>query len=118
MSDKINQSTIDNGSINGISKDSFDKLSPEQKDIVLSGNNASRDKDKDGGWLGRFLGVNPRNASMHIAFIICGILLLFCAVDLLFSLYLKNGITSQVWELIFPVITLSLGYIFGKGDHK
>lgn len=116
MSDKINRGTIDDGSINGISKDSFDKLSPEQKNIVLSGNNDSRNKDKDGGCLGKFLGVNPRNASMHIALIICGILLLFCAIDLGVSLFRGSDITSQVWESIFPVITLALGYIFGKGD--
>ena len=118
MADKINESTVENNIINGISEDSFNKLNDEQKSIVLTGNNDAQNRNKDGGWLGQIFGVNTRNSSIHIAFIICIVLLLFCCIDLLHSFCKGNTLTSEIWNLIFPVVTLALGYIFGKGETK
>ena len=38
MADKINNNTVPDGTINGISESSFDKLNDDQKQIVLTGN--------------------------------------------------------------------------------
>lgn len=118
MTDKINENKIPKETINGISERSFNKLSDEQKKIVLSGNNETQNKDKDSGWFGKIFGANTKNASIHIAFIICCTLLFFCGIDLVHSFMWKDGITQEVWKLIFPVVTLSLGYIFGKGEAR
>lgn len=118
MIDKINNNTLDYSNINGISEKSFNKLNDEQKNTVLTGNNEAQNKGKDGGWFGKVLGVNTRNSSIHIAFIICCVLLLFCGIDLIHSFEEDKSITAEIWNLIFPTVTLALGYIFGKGESK
>lgn len=116
MADKINKNTLPDGTINGISESSFDKLNDDQKQIVLAGNNDVVNKEKDAGRMGKFLGANTKNASIHITLLICGVLLVLCIIDLFHSYKPEQELTSEVWNLIFPVITLALGYIFGKGE--
>ena len=116
MADKINNNTVPDGTINGISESSFDKLNDDQKQIVLTGKNNVVNKEKDAGRMGKFFGANTKNASIHITLLICGILLVLCIIDLFHSYKPDQELTSEVWNLIFPVITLALGYIFGKGE--
>lgn len=116
MADKINKST--SGTIGGIHPREFNKLTDEQKKIAIIGDNEFKTKKQEGGVLGEFFGTNIKNASIHIAFVICIVLLIFCGVDLVHSFFGKNKITSEMWNLIFPVVTLALGYIFGKGENK
>lgn len=118
MADKINKNTVPDGTINGISERSFNKLNDDQKEIVLAGNNDAVNKEKDSGKLGEIFGANVKNASIHIALIICVILLLICGIDLIHSYCPKQELTIEVWNLVFPIITLALGYIFGKGEDK
>lgn len=118
MNDTLNTDAFSQNTINHVPVRSFDQLNDAQKTIVLTGNNARSKKEKDSGFMGKFLGANPKNASIHIALIICVILLVFCLVDLLQSYRPQSAISSQVWDYVFPVITLSLGYIFGKSEIK
>lgn len=113
---EINSTTCLSCNINGVSNESFDKLNDEQKKIVLNGNNDAIAKDKDAGILGRFLGSNTKNAVIHIALLICIVLLFICFVDMIHAFATNKTITSEIWNLVFPIITLSLGYIFGKSD--
>ena len=114
---KPTQSSIPSDSINGISEKSFNKLNDEQKQLVLIGNNDIQTKNTESDILGQFFGSNTKNASIHIAFLICIVSLIFCGIDLIHSFASNQPITSEIWDLIFPVITLSLGYIFGKGEQ-
>lgn len=118
MTDKINEGTLKEHDINGISEKSFNSLNDEQKNIVLAGHNSAEEKKKEGGKFGEIFGTNPKNASIHIAFVICGALLTLCAFDLFHSFCKDNTLTSEVWNLVFPVVTLALGYIFGKGENS
>ena len=90
--------------------------SDAKKDILIAGNNERQNKKQDGGKLGEWFGANTKNASIHIAFVICFILLIICLCDLVHSFCSNTTLTSEIWDLIFPVITLALGYIFGKGE--
>ena len=48
-----------------------------------------------------------------------GISFCFVDIDLFQSTFGKdNVITAEIWNLIFPIVTLALGYIFGKGETK
>lgn len=67
------------------------------------------------GWFGRLFG-SQENASRNITGIIC---ISFVAGATLTSLivYFSKGDTAfvkKMWEVICPIITLSLGYLFGK----
>lgn len=116
--DKINDKALSTNNINGIPEKSFNKLNDEQKNIILTGHNDTNIKEKEGGTLGKFLGTNTKNASIHIAFIISIILVGYCGIDLLHSFCPKVNINIDIWERIIPVITLALGYIFGKGENN
>ncbi len=114
--DKISESTIENDSINGIPGKYIDKLNEEQLQTILDGNNDAEKDKRNAGKFGTWLGSNTKNASIHVALIICIIMLLFCAIDLIHSFFPEQTLTSEIWQLIFPIVTLALGYIFGKGE--
>lgn len=118
MNSSLNTTASSQSTINNVPLKSFDKLNNEQKIIVLTGNNVQSEKEKDSGFMGRFLGANPKNASIHVALIICIILLIFCLVDLVHSYHSEGTISAQIWDHVFPIVSLSLGYIFGKGESK
>lgn len=114
MLDKIDSKGIPDGSINGISEENFNKLNDSQKEMVLLGNNEVVSKDKDSGIIGRLVGANTKNASIHIALVISVILLLFLGMDLVHSFMSEQKWNVEMWDKILPIITLVLGYIFGN----
>ena len=118
MNNTSKENSLNHSAINSVPSGIFDSLNDEQKNIVLTGNNINSEKEKDSGIFGKLLGANPKNASIHIALIICILLLLFCCIDLIHSFNSGEKLTEEIWNLIFPVITLSLGYIFGKGENR
>lgn len=74
-------------------------------------------KNKDLGWIGKFFG-SSENSSKNIAAIICLILLL-AVIAMSFGVYFREkdkDFISTLWQIVMPVITLSLGYIFGKRE--
>lgn len=74
-------------------------------------------KNKDLGWIGKLFG-SSENSSKNIAAIICLILLSAVIVMscIVYYLYKDKGFISTLWQMVMPVITLSLGYIFGKRE--
>ena len=75
------------------------------------------DKEKDGGVMGKFLGNKPANASMNICLILCVLLIIILLVDIIHSYCVSEDINMELVNTVVPVITLSMGYIFGKGSH-
>ena len=75
-------------------------------------------RQKELGWLGKFFGSSD-NGAKNIAFTV--IILLIVGVTFVSILaYLQDmpdrDLISKVWNMVIPVITLSLGYIFGKKE--
>ena len=116
--DKINVNTVDSDGINGVAGKYLDRLNEEQWNIVLEASNDAERQKREGGKIGQWLGTNTKNASIHIAMIVSMALLIICVIDLVHSFFPEQAISSKVWDLAFPVITLALGYIFGKGESK
>ena len=54
---------------------------------------------------------------MHIGFVICAILILVVIIDAIHSYCVGQSINLDLLEIVFPIVTLSLGYIFGKGSN-
>lgn len=73
-------------------------------------------KDKDLGWLGKFFG-GEKLSSKNITAFVCGILLIGVIVFSIIIYHNDKSNTSficQLWDYVLPIITLSLGYLFGK----
>ena len=74
-------------------------------------------KSKELGWIGNLFG-SSENSSKNIAALICLILLL-AVIVISCIVYCKDkdkGFISTLWQMVMPVITLSLAYIFGKRE--
>lgn len=87
----------------------LNSLTAENQKIAIDAAKEFYSKEKDGGFLGRFLGTNKINVSMHIVLILSMILIVVgcCLKD------------KEIWDKIFTIIATFAGYIFGatqKGD--
>lgn len=79
-------------------------------------NSIENQNKNEGGRMGEFFGTKKENAAMNIAFIICCILLAFCLIDIIHAIIYGKSAYTELIKAILPIITLTLGYIFGKGE--
>jgi len=116
MNNKLNNQNDSNPINNLVESKNFINLSQEVQTKVLKsiGDNTG----KEGGFLGKFLGNKISNAALHIALIICILLLIIVIIDMFHSYIVNCDINIELITIILPVITLSLGYIFGAGKDN
>ncbi len=86
------------------------ELDAEGKKLALEAE--ARKMQLEAGWLGRVVG-SPRNAPNNTAFLI---LLLTFAAGFVVGLAFPNE-RVEFWKLLVPIITLTLGYMFGKSSN-
>ena len=74
-------------------------------------------KNKELGWIGVLFGT-AENASKNIAALISLILIIRSIVFscVIYRSGADNSFIETIWQRALPVVTLSLGYIFGKKD--
>ena len=69
-----------------------------------------------GGKLSKLLGSNTNNISLYISFTLCFLLII---VGIIYFWIPKNEREKNIlefWNLIIPIITATLGYIFGRNN--
>lgn len=116
MPNAINQSSTGSENITDvIQAKGFLSLDKDLQDKIVDSVNSR--KEKDGGIMGRFLGTNTENSSIHISFILCACLLLIMSVDFVHAYCIGAEINMGLANVVVPVITLTIGYFFGKGNH-
>lgn len=97
-----------------VSPDNFVKLDSNlQSQIIAS---VSDNNPQKGGMMGKLLGTDSKNVSMHIALILCISLILLIVIDFVHAYCVSQEVNMELVNKIIPVVTLSLGYIFGKGS--
>lgn len=101
--------------INAISSENFVNLPSKTQDKILGLINANT--NNAGGFMGKFFGNNKDNASIHIVFVICAILLLLCVIDILCAIYQGRSAYTELTKNIIPIISLAIGYLLGKGKE-
>lgn len=71
--------------------------------------------NKKMGWLGSFFG-SEENSSKNITAFICCLLLVFALGVSIGAYFCKNdtSFAKWLWGAILPIVSLSLGYLFGK----
>ena len=70
------------------------------------------DYDENPGWLGRVIG-SPKNAPNNIAFLAVALTLVAGCISLAFPAQ-----SGDIWKVLAPILTLALGYVFGKNSAK
>lgn len=74
------------------------------------------EKEKKRSIMEKLLGSYSKNIPIYIAFIIIVLLIIVGIIDLFFSPEYKCFTTLELWNILGPIITGILGYIFGKGQ--
>ncbi len=87
---------------------SFNQLSKDNQRLILT----SYAEGKNKGWFDKLFGT--KYVAIYISFIICIFLFFIGGLITAIELFKNNIINYGIWEKIFPIITLILGYIFGK----
>lgn len=100
--------------IGGMPSSAFNLLNDGQKEIYLVGYNDIQNKEKEGGFIGRVIGTNTKNATINTAFILIILLLIYCIVDMVGAYCSCKPFNYESFKMVLPVITLALGYVFGK----
>lgn len=81
---------------------------PDQESFVLR----SKEMDLEAGWLGMCFG-GSANAPLNIA----GLLVVLLVGSGIAVLFVQSAIPAQdYWEITVPLLTLVMGYVFGKSS--
>lgn len=77
----------------------------------------ARMKNKEMGFMGFIFGTAD-NSSKNIAALICLVLIIGSIVFscIIYKCGSNNTFIETIWQISMPVVTLSLGYIFGKKE--
>ena len=70
-----------------------------------------KEMDLQAGYLGRLFG-SQENAAINISGLVCLILLLLMGIA--FFVYVEGGDAIDICKILAPIITLSLGSLFGR----
>ena len=89
----------------------LNELSKDNQRLLLT----SYTEEKSKGWFDRAFGT--KKVAIYISFIICIVLLLIGGAMTIIELLKNNMINYEIWDKVLPIITLTLGYIFGKNPH-
>ena len=118
MEVESDSSTGTRGVINGFSEQFVsNSLNDDQKNEVIASHNKIQQKNKDSGLIGRLIGANTKNAAVNIASVICVCIFFLLLIDLLGAELCRDGcVNLEMWKILAPIITMTLGYIFGKGS--
>ena len=115
MAGRINKNLNNNAVAGLLNKKGFLNLDKDVQSAIVDSVAAGNETDKNGGRMGKFLGANPANASIHIAFLLCTMLVLVLVFDCIFSYSHGKSINMDLVNIITPVVTSALGFVFGRG---
>lgn len=114
LNDPHGKQNIDAKIVGGVTRNVFDSLDDPAKRSIILANNRIATKHADAGLMGRFIGTHPHNASINTALLISTALISLCLIDLMLSFFSGRSVTDKIWDLSIPVVSLGIGYIFGK----
>lgn len=93
------------------------KLQHKHEESIMQNSNTHEEEllSKNLGIIGRLFGSGD-NSSKNITATICGSLLIGATIISCFVYFKEKDTTfiKSIWNNILPIITLSLGYLFGK----
>ena len=117
LNENLNKDFNDNTISSFLHPEVFNKLNDDLKSKVIETYSANQKhiNDKKTGKMASLLGSNSKNIPLYIAFVICILLIIIGVIFQFIPEKNRDSTVIEFWELILPIITSILGYIFGKG---
>lgn len=117
MANRLNRNELNRDAFSGIaSSEMFREYTPDIQNRILD--SLESRNQKEGGIMGKLFGNDKDLASMNVAVFICTILMLICIIDIVQSCFGDRQMHMELISSIIPVISLAIGFIFGKGKNK
>lgn len=117
MANRLSRSELNRDTFSGIaSSEKFAEYTPEIQNRILD--SLENRSQKEGGFMGKLFGNDKDLASMNVAVFICTVLMLICIIDIVQSCFGNRQMHMELISSIIPVISLAIGFIFGKGKGK
>ena len=109
-----NENRINAGNelIDIIKSENFSALDSKTKSQVIDV--ISGEKQRAGGWLGRIFGTNPDSIATYIGFFLTVALIAVLIWTVSTTKDADGQVNMDIVNTIVPLITLSVGYTFGK----
>lgn len=103
-----------------LSSPGFSELNDDLKNKTLDSyfEQHESENEKSTGILGKLFGNKSENICLYIAFIICVSLILVGLIYILLPPKYKQNNDIEFWQIIGPIITGALGFIFGANSKK
>ena len=110
------RSGVDDSIITMLGTSEFTGLSPKVQQIAIE--NIRAGKEIESGYMGKMLGTLLPNMSIYSSFILSILFIGLILISLIFHICgcLSSEFVLEIMKLTIPVITMSLGYMFGKKD--
>ena len=119
MDDKTSISSNLNDTITGmLETGEFTRLSSKMQGLAIE--NVRIVRKLEAGWMGHLLGTRLPNMAIYGSFILsilCVLIVIVCICATMCD-KLNMDFSLEVMKLLIPVITMSLGYMFGKKDSE
>lgn len=98
----------------------FASVDDNLKDMILDSlkNNHANEGKKNFGLIERLFGNHSKNITLYITFIILVLLIMVGLIYIFLSLKYTQTTGLEFWQIIGPIITCALGYIFGARSPK
>lgn len=98
-----------------VSPDNFVNLNSELQSQIID--SVSKNDPSKGGIMGKLLGTDSKNVAMNIVFLVCVLLIVVIILDVLHSHITSQSVNMELINCLIPVVSLSLGFLFGKGSE-
>lgn len=99
-----------------VSNQGFLLLNDDLKSVAIKTAYDDRQNDREKGSLDKLFGGSTKRISLYIAWTICMALLVIGLIYILIPPCYKVIDNLEFWKLIAPIITATLGFIFGKQE--
>lgn len=109
-----NRITNESGVINMITTSEWGEQPLEIKQLIADA--LEKEEKRKDGIIGRLFGSRKEMASIYVAFSLCAFVAIIFLIDLIYAIVCKTEMHREITAMLFPSITATLGYIFGKNS--
>ena len=97
-----------------VNSNNFPKMTEELQTTALT--SVEKERTSESGMFGKMFGTKKENMAINVAFCMCLLIFILCIADMVRAFKCGESGYTELVKGCIPVFTLTLGYIFGKGN--